>query len=201
MKTAARVHKASQPPCFLHRLRDGAALACCLSLWLTLDGAGTARAADAGASKPIPSPAAIHVLDARSLRRVSHDKPDEAARVWDTMHALAALQGIVNRDSPRLYLLYCRRVRRGDGPVLARLVARGGWLAAASRRWSRSPRWNRRSRVSQPHPGPGRFTIRPCPPLQRWPPRRPVARTCCPCGSARRPTRSSPGSRARSACP
>lgn len=52
-------------------------------------------------------PKTIHVFDARPLQRLDLAQPDRAAEVWDTMHALAALQGLVNRDAPRLYLLYC----------------------------------------------------------------------------------------------
>ncbi len=54
-----------------------------------------------------PAPKAVHSFDARPLRQRDLGQPQNAAEVWDTMHALAALQGIVNRDSPRLYLLYC----------------------------------------------------------------------------------------------
>ncbi len=54
-----------------------------------------------------PAPKAIHVLDVRSLKSRDLSKPEQAAEVWNTMHALAALQGIVNRDGPRLYLMYC----------------------------------------------------------------------------------------------
>lgn len=52
-------------------------------------------------------PKMVHIFDARSLKARDLGKPENAAEVWDTMHALAALQGIVNRAAPRLYLLYC----------------------------------------------------------------------------------------------
>lgn len=58
-------------------------------------------------SAPSPPPEVVHVLDARDLRTADVRQPDIARRVWDTAHALAALQGIVNRDAPRLYVLQC----------------------------------------------------------------------------------------------
>jgi hypothetical protein len=62
-------------------------------------GGGQART-DAG-------PARIHTYDARWLQRLDLRDQAQATRVWDTMHVLAALQGRVNRDAPRLYLFYC----------------------------------------------------------------------------------------------
>lgn len=53
------------------------------------------------------APQTVHVFDARPLRTLDLGKPDNAAKVWDSMHLLAALQGIVNRESPRFYLRYC----------------------------------------------------------------------------------------------
>jgi hypothetical protein len=62
----------------------------------------------AGAGEPAaPAPETIHLIDARYLRQRDLGKPEQAAEIWDTMHALSALQGIVNRTAPRLYLLYC----------------------------------------------------------------------------------------------
>lgn len=52
-------------------------------------------------------PQTIRVYDARAFRQLDLGKPENAIGVWDTMHALAALQGIVNRGSARFYLLYC----------------------------------------------------------------------------------------------
>ena len=53
------------------------------------------------------SPKTIHVFDARYLRRLDLRDPKQAAEVWDTMHALAAVQGLANREAPRLYVIYC----------------------------------------------------------------------------------------------
>jgi hypothetical protein len=53
------------------------------------------------------SPKTIRVFDARYLRTLDLRDPRQAAEVWDTMHALAAVQGLANREAPQLYLIYC----------------------------------------------------------------------------------------------
>lgn len=55
-------------------------------------------------SKP---PAMIYTYDARPLRQLDLKDPKNATKVWDTLHLLAALQGLANRQSPRLYLFLC----------------------------------------------------------------------------------------------
>lgn len=76
-----------------------------------------------------PTPKTIHVLDARPLRRLDLAKPGDVAVVWDTMHALAALQGLVNRDAPRLYVLYCAEFGvETDQFWLEWLRGEDGWL-------------------------------------------------------------------------
>ncbi len=68
----------------------------------------TATVAVPAATPPPPRlPAVIYTYDARTLRNVDLHQPDQAVRAWDTLHLLAALQGLVNRDQPRLYLFYC----------------------------------------------------------------------------------------------
>ena len=52
-------------------------------------------------------PRTVWTYDARPLRRLDLREPAHATRTWDTMHLLAALQGLVNRDAPRFYLFYC----------------------------------------------------------------------------------------------
>ena len=52
-------------------------------------------------------PKTIHVFDARYLRKLDLRDPRQAAEVWDTMHALAAVQGLANRETPQLYVIYC----------------------------------------------------------------------------------------------
>src|ERR1035441_6434491 len=53
------------------------------------------------------SPDKLAVFDARFLRQRDLHDPNQAAEVWDTMHTLAAVQGLANRQAPRLYMLYC----------------------------------------------------------------------------------------------
>lgn len=77
----------------------------------------------------VPPPKAVHVFDVRSLKARDLSKPEQAAEVWDTMHTLAALQGIVNRDAPRLYLLYCAEFGvETDQFWLDWLRGEDGWL-------------------------------------------------------------------------
>ena len=61
-----------------------------------------------------PAREPIRILDLRAFNQT--DLTDSAAvlRLWDTMHATATLQGIVNRRSPRLYIRYIRNHLRQD---------------------------------------------------------------------------------------
>ncbi len=75
------------------------------------------------------APKTVHVLDVRHLKGLDLSQPEKAAEVWDTMHALAALQGIVNRDAPRFYLLYCAEFGvETDQFWLDWLRGEDGWL-------------------------------------------------------------------------
>lgn len=60
----------------------------------------------AEASAP-PPPRVVHTFDARPLNQLDLRAATNAARLWDTLHLLAALQGLANRQSPRFYLFYC----------------------------------------------------------------------------------------------
>ncbi len=55
----------------------------------------------------VSGPENVYFFDARYLRKLDWRQPAGAAQIWDTVHALAALQGIVNRQGPQLYILYC----------------------------------------------------------------------------------------------
>ncbi|MDE3067240.1 MAG: hypothetical protein KGJ60_06760 [Verrucomicrobiota bacterium] len=55
----------------------------------------------------VPAPDVVFSFDARSLEALDLRRPAEARKVWDTLHLLAALQGLANRSAPRLYLFYC----------------------------------------------------------------------------------------------
>ena len=65
----------------------------------------TARPAESAVSAAA-SPDSIIVLDLRHLNRLNATDADQMTMLWETMHAVAALQGIVNREMPRLYLNY-----------------------------------------------------------------------------------------------
>jgi len=54
-------------------------------------------------------PGVVWTFDARPLQTLDVTRPGNARQVWDTMHLIAALQGLVNRDAPRLYVFYCRQ--------------------------------------------------------------------------------------------
>ena len=76
-------------------------ITCVLLAWLCWLRPGAAAASAA------PSPAVVYTLDARPLNHLDLREATNAARLWDTLHALSALQGLVNRQAPRLYLFYC----------------------------------------------------------------------------------------------
>ena len=76
-------------------------------------------------------PPTIYVLDVRGLKSLDLSRPENVTAAWDTMHALAALQGIVNRKQPRFYLLYCAEFGvETDQFWLDWLRGEDGWLRA-----------------------------------------------------------------------
>ncbi len=48
----------------------------------------------------------IALFDMQYLDRLDLNNPDTVRTIWDHVHTLATLQGIVNREKPRLYLFY-----------------------------------------------------------------------------------------------
>lgn len=76
-------------------------------------GPGRAFAADTGdVTQSAPrsrgkNPPVVHTFDARLLRQLDLSSQANAETVWDTLHLLAALQGLANRSGPRFYLFYC----------------------------------------------------------------------------------------------
>jgi len=69
--------------------------------------ATTVFAADSVAdTKRSKAPERVYLFDARYLKD-GWNIPEKAAVIWDNMHALCALQGIVNREKPQLYIIYC----------------------------------------------------------------------------------------------
>lgn len=71
--------------------------------------------------------AKLYTLDLTSLRQINVDDPKEAARGFDTLHCIACLQGIVNRDQPRLYVDYLG----ADSFWLGKMRAKGAYLEHA----------------------------------------------------------------------
>ncbi|MBI5834704.1 MAG: hypothetical protein HZB16_20585 [Armatimonadetes bacterium] len=65
--------------------------------------------------------------DATPLTQLDLGQPDQRRRLWDELHLLSGLQGLVNRDSARLYV---RFIARWDDYWLAKMRAPGEWLAA-----------------------------------------------------------------------
>jgi hypothetical protein len=49
----------------------------------------------------------VYTFDARPLNHLDLRSATNAAALWDTLHTLAALQGLANRDSSQFYLFYC----------------------------------------------------------------------------------------------
>lgn len=76
-------------------------------------------------SSAAPAPP-IHVFDISGLNEVDLNDPAAAEHAWDTAHLVASLQGIVNRDAPRLFL---RFMPQPDDFWFQRLTSEGQWLA------------------------------------------------------------------------
>lgn len=75
------------------------AMGACMVFGAAVDALGQAQAKTA--------PAVAYTFDARPLNQLDLREPANAAHLWDTMHVLAAIQGLANRDTPQLYLFYC----------------------------------------------------------------------------------------------
>ncbi len=82
-----------------------------------------------------PRPRRIYLFDAEPLNQLDLRADTNVTRLWDTLHVLAALQGLANRRSPQLYLFYC-----GDFGVATDrfwydwLRGEDGWLQDAEAR-------------------------------------------------------------------
>lgn len=48
----------------------------------------------------------IAYYDMTALHRADLNDPAQARRAWDTAHLAASVQGIVNRDAPRLFIRF-----------------------------------------------------------------------------------------------
>ena len=89
----------------------------------------------AGLSREMPSdglaivlgePEPLYYLDISALRQMDRSAPAEAHRAWDTVHLVSSLQGIVNRDAPRLFV---RFMPDPDDFWWDYLRSEGQWLA------------------------------------------------------------------------
>ena len=69
-----------------------------LAIILSLSAATSSRA---------EAPEHIYTFDLRPLNQLALNVPANAIRVWDTLHVVAALQGLANSEGPQLYLFYC----------------------------------------------------------------------------------------------
>jgi len=61
---------------------------------------------DTDPETPVEFSDSIIVLDLRSYNALNPSNISDMKKLWDTMHAVASVQGIVNRDTPRLYINY-----------------------------------------------------------------------------------------------
>lgn len=74
------------------------------------------------------APAELFTLDLSVLGNVNVAKPDQAADAFGTLHLVGVLQGIVNRERPRLYVNYTTV----DSFWLDRIREPGGYLEHSS---------------------------------------------------------------------
>lgn len=72
----------------------------------------------------------INVYDLRYALKFDPQNPQQVAAAWDHAHAVATLQGIVNRDAPNLYVLFVESGGRCvDEYWLAKMCEPRQWLA------------------------------------------------------------------------
>jgi hypothetical protein len=83
-------------------------------------------AAPSDGAAPANGAAPIVRFDAGAVTRLDLHDPGTRRKAWDTLHLLAALQGLANRTAPRLYL---RFIQPADDYWWAKMTAPGEWLA------------------------------------------------------------------------
>lgn len=75
-------------------------------------------------------PPTVHTFDLTYALRFDANNPAQVAAAWDHVHTVATLQGIVNRDAPRLYVRFVScNDRNIDDYWMSRMTAPGQWLA------------------------------------------------------------------------
>lgn len=76
----------------------------------------------------------IDVYDLTDALKFDAKNPAQTAMVWDYVHAVTTLQGIVNRDEPKLYIRFVEAGGRNvDDYWLDKLSEPGQWLAGRKR--------------------------------------------------------------------
>lgn len=65
---------------------------------------------------PFPLSDTIYTFDGTPYRQLSLANSDNVEEIWDAFHVFSALQGLVNRDRPRLYLFYVVENGFGGAP-------------------------------------------------------------------------------------
>lgn len=63
-------------------------------------------------SESLPPQPSFYTYDVESLNQVNKDDPKEIRRVWDQTALVSALQGLVNRQEPRLFLFFVQNSNR-----------------------------------------------------------------------------------------
>ena len=77
----------------------------------------------------------IGIFDLTYALKYDAKDPNQVARAWDHCHAVATLQGIVNRDAPRLYVRFVEAYGKNvDDYWLERMSEPGRWLAGRKRK-------------------------------------------------------------------
>lgn len=75
----------------------------------------------------------VRILDLRAFNTTDLKDSLQVLRLWDTMHATATLQGVVNRLHPRLYIRYVQNLQRQniDDYWWQKYRQKGQWLSEA----------------------------------------------------------------------
>lgn len=94
----------------------------CAAVWLGLGQKQTLMSQEPSAGSLAP----VVLFDASYLLERDLNDPQQRRSVWDETHLLASLQGLVNRDRPRLFLRY---LRGPDDFWWRQMTAAGGWLS------------------------------------------------------------------------
>lgn len=72
------------------------------------DGNQEYRDPHADLEAPVDFSDEIIMLDLRSFNSINRSDKSAVLNLWDTFHAISSVQGIVNRDTPRLYINYVK---------------------------------------------------------------------------------------------